>query len=56
MNLTFREAERGDVMTIVALLRQDSLGATRESDEADAYLAAFEAMQAQAGKFLFVGE
>lgn len=56
MNLRFREARRGDVPAVVALLADDVLGKTREIEGLEAYLAAFEAMQGEGSNRLFVGE
>ncbi len=52
----FREAERGDVPAVVALLRDDRLGAGRETAALDAYLAAFDEMAASGTNVLIVGE
>ncbi len=52
----FRPAERGDVPAVVALLRDDALGAGREADDMARYLAAFDAMQAEGANTLIVGE
>jgi ribosomal protein S18 acetylase RimI-like enzyme len=54
--LTFREAVRGDVPAIVALLREDPLGARREGAADEAYLAAFDAMLAEPHNRIIVGE
>ncbi|WP_375687368.1 GNAT family N-acetyltransferase [Pseudooceanicola sp. LIPI14-2-Ac024] len=56
MSVTFREATRHDVAAIVALLTDDSLGATREGDDLAPYLAAFDAMQGEGANTLLVGE
>ena len=56
MAVTFREARREDVPAIVALLREDPLGASRETAAPDAYLAAFDAMAAEPGNRVIVGE
>lgn len=53
---TFREARREDVPDIIALLVDDVLGKTREHSDIDTYLAAFDAMQAESGNSLIVGE
>lgn len=55
-DLLFRPATRADVPAVVALLADDLLGRTRESDGMAPYLAAFDAMQAEAGNRLIVGE
>ena len=54
--LTFRLATRADVTAVVALLADDVLGRGRESAELAPYLAAFDAMQAEGGNQLIVGE
>lgn len=54
--VTFREAVRADVATIVALLEDDMLGATRECKELDPYLSAFDEMQTEEGNRIFVAE
>lgn len=46
MSVTFRSALRGDVPAILALLRDDSLGAAREIAAPDTYLAAFDEIAA----------
>lgn len=57
MTPQFREARRADVPAIVALLADDTLGATREGPgEVDGYLAAFDRMQAEGANHLIVGE
>lgn len=55
MRLNFREAKRDDVPAIVALLADDMLGAGRERQDMSAYLAAFDAMQAEPGNRVIVG-
>lgn len=54
--LTFRPVTREDVPAVVALLADDVLGRGRESAELAPYLAAFDAMQAEGGNQLIVGE
>lgn len=54
--IRFRDATRADVPAIVALLTDDALGATREGNDLAPYLAAFDAMQAERGNTLVVGE
>lgn len=54
--IRWRFATRDDVAAIVALLADDPLGAGREKVELSPYLAAFEAMQRDAGNHLIVGE
>jgi GNAT superfamily N-acetyltransferase len=54
--IRWREAKREDVPAIVALLTDDSLGATRESDDMAAYYAAFDAMSYEYGNSLIVGD
>lgn len=56
MRLSFRAARRADVAAIVALLRDDALGARREDADTAKYEAAFEAMRAQGGNRIYVGE
>ena len=56
MSVRFREARREDVPAIVALLREDPLGAARETADPDGYLAAFDTMAAEPGNRLIVGE
>ncbi len=58
-DITFRRAERRDVAAIVRLLADDTLGATRERIEdplPDSYFRAFDAMSAQPGNDMIVGE
>lgn len=52
----FREARRGDVPAIVALLRDDPLGAERETAPDGDYLAAFDRIAASSDTVLVVGE
>jgi GNAT superfamily N-acetyltransferase len=60
--VTFRDARRADVPRIVALLADDALGASREAGSsqggelADAYLSAFEQVQASPGNRIIVAE
>jgi GNAT superfamily N-acetyltransferase len=54
--IRWREAKREDVPAIVALLAEDALGATRESDDLAPYFAAFDAMSYEYGNSLIVGE
>lgn len=54
--IRFREARREDVPAVVALLAEDALGAAREGGDMTPYLAAFDAMQAEGGNILIVGE
>ena len=56
MSLTIRAATRADVPYVVALLRDDILGQTREVQALDAYYAAFEAMQREGSNILYVAE
>ena len=55
MTLTFRQAGRADVTAIVALLADDTLGATRETADISVYLKAFDALRREAGNRLIVG-
>jgi GNAT superfamily N-acetyltransferase len=52
----FRDATRADVPAIVALLADDVLGASRESDVDDQYWAAFDQIAADARNRLVVAE
>ena len=52
----FREAKAEDVPAIAALLRDDVLGAERETEAIGPYLAAFERTEASTGTVLVVGE
>jgi GNAT superfamily N-acetyltransferase len=54
--IRWREALRADVPAILALLREDTQGAARESDDLQPYLAAFDAMTYEYGNTLIVGE
>lgn len=54
--IRFREATRAEVPAVVALLADDALGAAREGTDLAPYLAAFDAMQAEAANILIVGE
>ncbi len=54
--VTFRKAVRADVPAVVGLLTDDVLGAGRERAALSPYLAAFDAMQSEAGNQLIVGE
>ncbi|WP_424989883.1 N-acetyltransferase family protein [Fluviibacterium sp. S390] len=57
MTLRFRPARREDVPAVVALLHDDMLGEGREHlDYLAPYVAAFDAMTAETGNQLFVGE
>lgn len=56
MSLTFRDATRDDVPAILAMLRDDALGAGRETAGIDAYLAAFDAVREEAGNEIVVAE
>lgn len=51
----FRPATRADVPAVIALLRDDMLGASREGSDFATYLAAFEAMQSEGNNHLIVG-
>lgn len=54
--IRFREARREDVATIVAMLRDDALGAAREGDDLAPYLAMFDRMAVSPAQILVVGE
>ncbi|WP_108484579.1 GNAT family N-acetyltransferase [Oceaniglobus ichthyenteri] len=56
MNVIWQRATRTDIPAIVALLRDDALGAGRETDDLARYIAAFEAMQAEGDNTLIVGK
>jgi len=56
MSVVFREATRADVPAVLALLRDDALGSAREDADLAHYLAAFDAMGAEGGNTLIVGE
>lgn len=55
MTVSFRLAARDDVAAVVALLSDDMLGKTRETEAIGNYLASFDAMQAEGNKHLIVG-
>lgn len=54
--IRFRTAVVDDVPAVVALLGDDILGQTRETQELADYIAAFAAIQAEGGNHLIVGE
>ncbi|MDI3338588.1 GNAT family N-acetyltransferase [Defluviimonas aestuarii] len=54
--IRFREARRDDVPAIVALLRDDALGAEREGASLDDYYSAFDAIATEGGNTVIVGE
>ncbi|WBU58158.1 GNAT family N-acetyltransferase [Paracoccus sediminicola] len=54
--IRFRAAACEDVPHVVALLRDDALGRGREDQPMERYLAAFDAMSAEPGNQLIVGE
>jgi GNAT superfamily N-acetyltransferase len=54
--VTFRDARREDVPSIVALLADDLLGASRETGLDDAYWAAFDQIAADVNNRLIVAE
>ena len=55
MTVRFRPARREDVAAVVALLRDDALGAGREGEDLSAYLAAFDRIAGEADNMLIVG-
>ena len=55
MNVLFRLARREEVGAIIELLRDDALGATRESGDMAQYLAAFDRMEADPNCVLIAG-
>lgn len=54
--IRWRLGRRDDVAAVVAMLADDILGAKRETAGLSRYLAAFDAMAAEAGNQLVVGE
>ena len=54
--IRFREAVATDIAAILALLKDDSLGASREAEGLKDYLEAFERMQAEGNNHLIVGD
>jgi len=56
MRVAFREARRADVAAVVDLLMDDFLGSGREGEDPEAYLAAFDTMEAEGNNHLIVGE
>lgn len=56
MAVSFRDATRADVPLIVTMLADDMLGRQREAAAMESYLAAFDAMQAENGNLLIVGQ
>jgi GNAT superfamily N-acetyltransferase len=54
--IRFREARREDVPAIVALLRDDAMGAEREGTGLADYYAAFDAIGAEGGNTVIVGK
>ncbi len=56
MTVRFRDATSADVPAIMALLRDDALGAGREIDDMTIYDTAFQKMKAEAANHLIVGE
>jgi ribosomal protein S18 acetylase RimI-like enzyme len=56
VTVTFRNAQREDVAAVLALLRDDPLGAVRETAGHADYLEAFDRMQDEGANHLIVGE
>ncbi len=56
MQLEWREAQAADVPAILALLRDDAFGASRETAEDQVYDDAFSQMQSEAKNQIVVGE
>lgn len=56
MNVVFRKARREDVPAVVAMLRDDGLGAGRETGTEQEYFDAFDRMEAEGGNSIWVGE
>ena len=54
--LLFREATRSDVSAILALLKDDALGQTREGEDLGRYEAAFDKMQAEGTNSILVAD
>ncbi|MCB1337359.1 MAG: GNAT family N-acetyltransferase [Maritimibacter sp.] len=54
--IRWRDGRRGDVAAVVAMLADDALGRGREAADLVAYEAGFDAMTAEAGNHLIVGE
>ena len=54
--MIWRPATRADVPAVLALLADDMLGRAREGTDLAPYLAAFDAMQAEAANHLIVAE
>lgn len=54
--IRFREARREDVAAIVALLRDDALGAAREGDDIAPYLEMFDRVESNDMHVLIVGD
>ncbi|MBU3030154.1 GNAT family N-acetyltransferase [Paracoccus marinaquae] len=52
----FRSASRDDVPAVMALLREDLLGAVREGHDPATYLAAFDSMLAEGNNHLIVAD
>lgn len=56
MQVVFRPARREDLAAIVALLAEDVMGARRETGDLRDYEAAFDAIAAEPGNHVIVGE
>ena len=56
MTVVFREASEADIPAVLALLTDDYLGSTRESDALDPYIRAFREMSREPGNVIIVGE
>ena len=54
-DVTFRPATRADVPAVVALLRDDALGAAREDADPAPYLAAFDRMAQEGANHIILG-
>lgn len=54
--VTFRDARRGEVPQLIALLADDPISASRETPGSGAYWAAFDAIEADPRNRLIVGE
>ena len=55
-DVQFRDATQADVAAVIAMLREDDLGASREVASLDVYEAAFATLEAQPQTHLIVGE
>ncbi len=56
MTVAFRQSARADVPAVLDLLREDHLGIRRELGDIEEYYDAWDAMQAEPGNRLYVGD